>query len=220
MGKIDLILSEGRRLLERQLELECVRVENGNTLVPFSCPRPDPPPRLLVARYDGVNAMFFRYDLPSRVRREFEHLSNDSPDRLFADEQVVMAILIPDAPCEAVWRGMAYIAAIALGACADAVRLPDVNEIGTAVFGVILNDRVVSACSSSRENDSSAEAWVWTEPDYRGRGYARQSVAAWAHDLQERGKVPFYSHHIDNIASRKVARTLQFKQFVTTTAYT
>lgn len=118
MGKIDLILPEGRRLLERQLELECVRVENGNTLVPFSCPRPDPPPRLLVARYDGVNAMFLRYDLPSRVRREFEHLSNDSPDRLFEDEQVVKAILILDAPCEAVWRGMAYIAGttIALGA--------------------------------------------------------------------------------------------------------
>ena len=221
MSKIHSIPPGGRRLLELQLELECIRVDNGNTLVPFSCPNPDPPPRLLVARYDGVTAMLFRYDLPSHLREELDRLSGGSPDQLLDDEQAAKAILALDAPCETVWRGMAYVVAttFAPDTCAGAVRLPDENEIGTAVFGVIRDDRVVSACSSSRENDTSAEAWVWTEPEYRGRDYAQQSVAAWARDLQERGKVPFYSHHIDNDASRSVARKLKLKQFLTATAY-
>lgn len=221
MSKIGSIPPGGRRLLELQLELECIRVENGNSLVPFSCPNPDPPPRLLVARYDGITAMLFRYDLLSHLREELDRLSGGSPEQLFDDEHAAKAILSLDAPCEAVWQGMTYVVAttFAPGAYADAVRLPDENEIGTSVFGVIRDDKVVSACSSSRENVRSAEAWVWTEPEYRGRGYAQQSVAAWARDLQERGKVPFYSHHIDNDASRKVAGKLKLKQFLSATAY-
>jgi len=211
----------GRQLLDLQLELECIRVENGNVLVPFSCPNPDPPPRLLVARYDGITTMLFRCDLPSHVREELAQLSGDSPDRLFDDEQAVKSILALDAPCKAMWQGRAYVVAttFAPDAYADTVRFQNSNEIGTAIFGVIRDDCVVSACSSSRENDTSAEAWVWTDPEYRGRGYAPQSVAACADDLHDRGKVPFYSHHIDNLASQSVAGKLKLKHFLAAAGY-
>lgn len=42
----------------------------------------------------------------------------------------------------------------------------------------------------------------------RGRGYGRQTTAAWAYHLQQLGKVPFYSHAQANPASRRMAESL------------
>ncbi len=207
-----------RQLLELQLELECVWVKPGSTLVPFPCPNPDPPPRLLVVRHDHTEALYFRHDLLGHVR---EQLAGLSPGQAAEDEEAVKAILAQQAPCNEVGHFKAYVfpETMALRAYSSAIRLPEANEIGTPVFGIITDGRVVSACSSSRENDRSAEAWVWTEPEYRGRGYAAQATSAWARDLQQRGKVPFYSHRWDNLASQAVAQKLGLRSFLTAVGY-
>jgi predicted GNAT family acetyltransferase len=90
---------------------------------------------------------------------------------------------------------------------------------GKTVYGIVVAGRIVASCGSVRENGKSAEAWVITEPEFRRRGYARQVTAAWAHDLRRQGKVAFYSHTQDNIASRAVARSLGLIQFAEAVAY-
>jgi RimJ/RimL family protein N-acetyltransferase len=67
---------------------------------------------------------------------------------------------------------------------------------------------IVSACVSTRENDICGEAWVYTDIAYRNQGLARKVVNAWAGSLIENGKVPFYSHKIENTASANLARKL------------
>ena len=60
---------------------------------------------------------------------------------------------------------------------------------------------------------------MWTLPEFRRRGYARQVTAAWAHDIQQQDKVPFYSHRLSNLASQAVARSLGLIPFQTAVAY-
>jgi hypothetical protein len=90
---------------------------------------------------------------------------------------------------------------------------PQVHEFGFGDFAervyVIERDgKVVSACVSTREDQRCGEAWVCTDPQYRHRGLAGQVVSAWAKDMLASGKVPFYSHRIDNAASAGLARHL------------
>lgn len=201
-----------------QLELECVRIGPGNTLVPFPCPNPDAPSRFLVARHDDSCSLFYRHDLPGAMR---EQLAALTPEQAFDDDELVGRLLDPESPSEDVSRFTAYVFPDGLTAASypDVVRLPEPNDIGAPVFGCLNGAQVVCGCSSSRENDGSAEAWVWTEPDYRGRGYAGRATMAWAHDLQRRGKTPFYSHTWDNLASQSVARKLGLRQFLTAVGY-
>lgn len=69
--------------------------------------------------------------------------------------------------------------------------------------------RIVSACVSTRQNALAAEAWVFTHPDYRRKGFARQVVTAWAGSLQRAGLVPFYSHEVENTKSASLANRLK-----------
>ncbi|HEX5837639.1 MAG TPA: GNAT family N-acetyltransferase [Anaerolineales bacterium] len=76
------------------------------------------------------------------------------------------------------------------------------------VYGIERGGKVVSACVSSRENDSCAEAWVFTDPAYRHHGLAQKVVCTWAKGLISSGRVPFYSHKMENNASASLARRL------------
>jgi hypothetical protein len=76
------------------------------------------------------------------------------------------------------------------------------------VYVIEQEGKVVSACVSTRENETCGEAWVYTAPKYRHQGLAQKVVNAWAESLIHAGKVPFYSHKIDNVASANLARTL------------
>jgi GNAT superfamily N-acetyltransferase len=77
-----------------------------------------------------------------------------------------------------------------------------------SVYAIELHDKIVSACVSARENDFCGEAWVYTDEDYRHQGFAQRVVSAWAMRLISVGKVPFYSHKIQNIASANLAKRL------------
>jgi GNAT superfamily N-acetyltransferase len=79
------------------------------------------------------------------------------------------------------------------------------------VFAIQHKGMIVSACVSVRENEKCGEAWVYTAPEYRHQGFAQKVVNAWAGSLMSAGKVPFYSHKIENIASANLARKLRLQ---------
>ena len=79
------------------------------------------------------------------------------------------------------------------------------------VYGIERDRKLVSASVSTRENDFCGEAWVYTDPEHRHQGFAQRVVGAWATSLLLAGKVPFYSHKIDNHASANVAKRLGLK---------
>jgi RimJ/RimL family protein N-acetyltransferase len=76
------------------------------------------------------------------------------------------------------------------------------------VYAIEQNGVLVSACVSTRENETCGEAWVYTAPEYRKRGFAQKVVHTWAASLMGAGKVPFYSHDIKNDASANLAKKL------------
>ena len=84
--------------------------------------------------------------------------------------------------------------------------------LGQQVFAIEQNGKIISACVSSRENKKAAESWVLTAPEYRRQGMALQVVTAWASSVLGDGKIPFYSHAVENIASYKVANKLGLDQ--------
>jgi GNAT superfamily N-acetyltransferase len=79
------------------------------------------------------------------------------------------------------------------------------------VYVIEREGKMLSACVSARESDACGEAWVFTSPEYRHQGFAQAVVRAWAASLIDAGKVPFYSHRIDNEASANVAKTLNLQ---------
>ena len=73
----------------------------------------------------------------------------------------------------------------------------------------IMDDsRVVSLCATVRCGPAAREAGATTVTGFRGRGYARRVVAAWATAVRRNGAVPLYSTDWTNAASRGVARAL------------
>jgi RimJ/RimL family protein N-acetyltransferase len=76
------------------------------------------------------------------------------------------------------------------------------------VYAIERDGHIVSACVSTRENDRCGEAWVYTDVAYRNQGFAQKVVNSWAGNLMDAGKVPFYSHNIENAASANLARKL------------
>lgn len=82
------------------------------------------------------------------------------------------------------------------------------GELADIVYAVEQNGVILSACVSSRQDDSSAEAWVMTLPEQRGKGLGSSVVSCWAGEIFRAGRIPFYSHEIDNIPSARLARRL------------
>jgi GNAT superfamily N-acetyltransferase len=85
--------------------------------------------------------------------------------------------------------------------------LPDVAA-GLPMLATIEDGRAVSICTSVRATAIAHTAGVETVPDYRGRGLAAKTVAAWAAAVHATGATPFYATTFDNIASQGVARRL------------
>jgi GNAT superfamily N-acetyltransferase len=83
------------------------------------------------------------------------------------------------------------------------------NGLADRVYAIEHEGTILSACVSSRQNSKSAEAWVFTHPDYRRKGLAQQVVTAWAGSLQRDGIIPFYSHEVENINSANLASKLK-----------
>jgi GNAT superfamily N-acetyltransferase len=79
------------------------------------------------------------------------------------------------------------------------------------VYAIERGGGIVSACMSVRENGQCGEAWVYTDPQYRHQGFARQAVSTWAQNMLNAGKIPFYSHKMNNLASANLAKRLDLQ---------
>jgi RimJ/RimL family protein N-acetyltransferase len=77
-------------------------------------------------------------------------------------------------------------------------------------WAMIVDDtRVVSLCHTPVVmTERSAECGTWTDPDYRGRGYAAATTAAWADVLQPSGRHLYYAHDVVNRSSQRVTQRL------------
>lgn len=189
-------------LFELQLQLECIRIHDGNRLVPFPCPNPDPPSRVVVRFHDQAT-IFLRDDVADTV-------ADRLPASLPGDMEAMVAWVRALMGLDIEWSGSTHVATTPLDGAltTGVVQRPLEQGASDRSFVVLDGDTVLSGCSSSRENDLAAEAWVWTDEGARRRGYGRRCVAAWANDALRRNKVPFYSHDRDNHASRQLARSL------------
>jgi RimJ/RimL family protein N-acetyltransferase len=84
------------------------------------------------------------------------------------------------------------------------------GELGPWAMAVDANT-VVSICHCARLTASAAEAGVWTDPRYRGRGLAASVTAAWSALQAPSGRTLFYSTSADNLSSQRVARRLNLR---------
>jgi hypothetical protein len=193
------------------LRLECVQVDDQHFLSRIDCPNPDTLHRLYVAKHAEGYTVYYRRDLPKAA---YELLGALSPETLFTDYAAIKAILAQDRPCDELFVGKSYVFPTMTPA-----QFPDVVQIGTNRYAMTIDGRLVSSCESSRENAQAGEAWAFTDPAYRGRGYAQQAVAAWGHALQQQGKVPFYSHKVENLASERIAQKLGLIQYIADVGY-
>ena len=82
------------------------------------------------------------------------------------------------------------------------------DSFSEEVYAIECDGRIISACVSTRENEFCGEAWVYTDPEFRNQGNAQKVVGVWAKSLISAGKVPFYSHKIQNMASANLANHL------------
>jgi hypothetical protein len=72
--------------------------------------------------------------------------------------------------------------------------------------------RVISICHTPvRMNDRAAEAGVWTDPDFRGRGHAAAVTAAWSAIPDLSGRHLLYSTTEANLSSQRVAARLKLR---------
>jgi RimJ/RimL family protein N-acetyltransferase len=83
-----------------------------------------------------------------------------------------------------------------------------------AIFGVRgPHGRLVSWAALKLKSDRVWELAVATEGDYRGRGYARDAVAAATRFTLDQGRLPIYIHDRDNGTSAYVARAVGFQLY-------
>ncbi|HEX3813063.1 MAG TPA: GNAT family N-acetyltransferase [Mycobacteriales bacterium] len=76
---------------------------------------------------------------------------------------------------------------------------------------VLDRDRVVSICHTPARTAAAAEAGTWTAPEFRKRGYAAATTAAWADLLSPYCPHLFYSTSADNHSSQHVAGRLELR---------
>ena len=87
-------------------------------------------------------------------------------------------------------------------------------DAGKVPFAAVLQDgHAVSICASVRVTPKAHEAGVETHEDFRGRGYARHAVSAWAGVVQSGGAEALYSTSWSNVASQGLARSLSLIRF-------
>jgi GNAT superfamily N-acetyltransferase len=81
------------------------------------------------------------------------------------------------------------------------------GELGPWAMALV-EDRVASICHTPGLVANAAECGTWTHPDFRGRGLAAATVAAWAPLAAAPGRHLFYSTNDENLRSKQVAAHL------------
>jgi hypothetical protein len=190
----------GRELVDLKIAMEFGVAPDGDTLPPAS-DNDEGQPRLLVSRFGGEYAIYFRFDVPGAIRQELTKLG---PDALMRDEVRVRGILASHAPCEKTYRIRWYT----IERMPDPSAYLDVTLQDDGLYVVLVEGRVAAWARTDREDEYAAEVSIETLPEYRRRGFARQVTAAWAARVIAAGKIAFYSHLLENAPSQAVAASL------------
>ncbi len=90
--------------------------------------------------------------------------------------------------------------------CTEHPELLALLDARQPCFAIVQQGRAVAICCSVRVTPAAHEAGVDTLPAFRGRGYAREVVLAWAAAVRQLGCLPLYSTWWGNAASLAVAR--------------
>ena len=198
----------------RQLRLEGIAVTAEGRMRPIG-PGSDGVPWVLVAQTtDGECLVMIDSALPEELCR---HLH--SPDlAFFRIDSSLAALRAAGASVRpGHFKTYGFPEDLDAGRVSDVVGCPRTDPgvlalgfhvFSDEIFGIKDGGTLVAACVSSRQDDESAEAWVYVRPEYRRRGLARHVVAAWAGAMRAAGRFPFYSHLIDNVPSARLAASL------------
>lgn len=196
-----------RSLWRVQLALECkVFTEDTGRLVETPCDDPDGLDTCYLASYPGGGSeLALAADAPSWFVDRVRELSIAE---VFRDPSTAAGHLTSIG-------GQPVVAGHFHTYCFD----PDIaseptetiRQEGPEQFAIVLDGQPVAGSSSSRSDEHSAELWIETEPKYRRRGFATVLARRWARDVQDAGKIAFYSHLHDNHASTALAQNLSVR---------
>lgn len=192
-------------LILLQLELECIRVNTNGYLESFQCDNPDEAARLYVYQDRERYYRFLRQDVEPTLR---QHLKLLPEKQLFEEVEMVQRSLSEEKACESIFQGRCYI--FPQETLAESEDDKAVIQKESSLCTIEYDGKIVAACSSVRENEKAAEAWVHTEEAFRGKGYGRRVTLAWARLIAKKGKIPFYSHSIHNLGSQNLVAKLPF----------
>lgn len=203
------------KMLHKHLTLECKQLDERNDLVGFPCAAPDDIPRLYVAQHRDQYHVYFRHDVPLDTRRQLLAMA---PETLFAEQERVKAILDAAAVTNegVTWHGKSYVF---LGEPALELRSDIQYADQSDQCTIVVEGQTIAQCMSVRANLESAEAYVEVHPDFRRRGLGKDVVYAWSQRVQQSGRIPFYSHHVNNIASQRLAEALGFTWYIDDVGY-
>ncbi|MCU0522321.1 MAG: hypothetical protein MUF84_16700 [Anaerolineae bacterium] len=206
-----------------QLRLECIGFDEDGRLIRIAGPDPDDLGRVYAYRHGDGFCLYVRADMPAALYRALQDLGAQAA---FEDAAAVQAILAPDVPCDDVSQWRTYrLTSPDPGLRSGVITLTEAHQPlmdayhpGTTlgkwpIYAVVTQDpgdvsAIRAACVSVRENDETAESYVYTDPAWRGRGLGRQVTAAWGAGVLARGKVPFYSYLMTNEASARLVQGL------------
>lgn len=214
-------------LLQMQVEALFVHDDRSH-LLSINEPDPEnPAPRFFLGRSSGGNLWRVRYDLPDVLVDELERLAASEPVDGELNEPpyhqlTYMELLAAHAPIHEAWGGPAYhlpryespTGAVVVTAENRDVLQPHFpwlhdNLEGLSPAAVVIADGVaVTECSSVRLTPKAAEAGLYTEEPYRGRGFGEVAVRVWAEAVRATGRIPLYSTSWENTASQAVAKKL------------
>lgn len=196
--------------LHLQMELEGIRISNGNLIARASPDVAEFPLVLLARTSDEQKYLYFDGSLPIEVHNRITRSELQS----FNIEHA-MEMLHLFGVSTKLGHFRTYIFPDNFSTDVSNVKCfsqddPEIVAFGfrglaDKVYAIEREGMILSACVSSRQNSKSAEAWVFTHPDQRRKGFAQQVVAAWAGSLKSEGIIPFYSHEVENTGSANLA---------------
>jgi RimJ/RimL family protein N-acetyltransferase len=178
--------------------------DDDGYLVATREPDGTPAPRLVIIRTEADVAWAVRADSPAEIAGL---ASTEPPLSDWSDPPLHAATYLHLLDGE-VSGGPAFVFPDTIDIPDDVVRRDDHFPGRAPICAIVEDGAVVSLCHCARSSDDAAEAGLFTEREYRGRGLGPRVTAAWAAEIRRSGRVPIYSTSWDNTASRAVARKL------------
>jgi GNAT superfamily N-acetyltransferase len=188
------------------------------------------PQRVIALQHADGYSLLLRGDLPASLLTDLRRIP---AEQAFHEHDSVTRLLVRHAPVTEIWTGLCkFVSPLDRSQIPpEPFRLTEVqralidesnlqmNPEASTAYAILVDGHIATTCHSTRENAVGAEAYVYTRPEYRRCGLGAKAVLTWAFDLQQRGVIPFYNHHINNLASQALSESLGLPWFMSDTAW-